>query len=338
MRLIRFASFVALALCGLSVSSLQAQMQQTLRETFDRLDANGDMVIERSEVPEAALPAFEKLLKAGDTNKDGKIQIEEMRTIYQSGMRANPALMKERLAAMDTDKDGKVSKAEFTGIPANFARMDADSDGFLSKDEIDRASKAMGAATAPAEQIQRLKAMDTDKDGKITRAEFKGQPGMFARLDKNQDGVISADEMPAGVPATAKAKMKTAATPRAASGELGPRLKAMDTDGDGKLSKAEFKGPEAMFDQLDLNKDGSITGEEQSQAAQALKTRLQAMDSDGDGKISKDEYKGSAESFDRLDVNKDGVISKDDTPVQTPKAATGKAAKAKAKAKAADPE
>ena len=283
-------------------------------------------------MPESALPAFDRLLKAGDTNKDGKIQIDEMRAIYQSGMRANPAAMKARLEAMDTDKDGKVSKAEFTGIPANFGRMDTDSDGFLSKEEIDRAAKAMGAAGTPGEQIQRLKAMDTDKDGTITKAEFKGQPAMFARLDKNQDGVISADEMPTGAPATAKAAA------RPVSGELGLRLKAMDVNGDGKLSKAEFKGNEAMFDQLDLNKDGSITGDEQSQAAQALKTRLQAMDSDGDGKITKDEYKGSAESFDRLDINKDGVISKDDSPAQNPKTATGKTAKAKAKAKAANPE
>ena len=45
MRPMTVATFVAIVWGGLSISSVKAQTQQTPRETFERLDANGDMVI-----------------------------------------------------------------------------------------------------------------------------------------------------------------------------------------------------------------------------------------------------------------------------------------------------
>jgi len=44
--------------------------------------------------------------------------------------------------------------------------------------------------------------------------------------------------------------------------DLGEMFKRMDADGDGKLSKEEFRGPEQHFDQLDADKDGFISQEE----------------------------------------------------------------------------
>jgi len=36
----------------------------------------------------------------------------------------------------------------------------------------------------------------------------------------------------------------------------------MDVDGDGKISRSEFRGPHQRFDMIDLNKDGFVTKEE----------------------------------------------------------------------------
>ena len=159
-----------------------------LRATFEKLDANGDMVLERSEIPPRGMPAFERLLKVADTNKDGKVEAAELRELIQAGAGVgfgNGQGM-ARLKAMDKDGDGKVSKAEFTGQPAAFDRFDTDNDGFLTKDE------AIKGATAA---FDRIRAMDKDGDGKISRDEFTGQPANFDRLDTDKDGSLSFQEI-----------------------------------------------------------------------------------------------------------------------------------------------
>ena len=42
----------------------------------------------------------------------------------------------------------------------------------------------------------------------------------------------------------------------------GGRFERMDADGDGKLARTEFPGPDEMFDRLDENDDGGISQEE----------------------------------------------------------------------------
>lgn len=54
------------------------------------------------------------------------------------------------------------------------------------------------AQQAPARQAtaaDTFAAMDMDHDGKITRAEWKGNAIGFAMLDRNGDGVLSGDEL-----------------------------------------------------------------------------------------------------------------------------------------------
>src|SRR3954471_11847592 len=83
----------------------------------------------------------------------------------------------------------------------------------------------------------------------------------------------------------------------------------MDTDGDGKISRAEWKGPADMFDKLDANHDGYITADERPRGRGFDMTK---MDTNHDGKISKDEWKGRPQMFDRLDSNHDGFITNDE--------------------------
>lgn len=44
----------------------------------------------------------------------------------------------------------------------------------------------------------RFEEMDTNKDGKISREEWKGNPKEFDRLDANHDGSVTLEEMRAG--------------------------------------------------------------------------------------------------------------------------------------------
>ena len=105
------------------------------RELFIQLDANQDGAIENEEVPAKAQPAFERLLKQGDTNHNGKLEAEEFRTVLvELKTFADDARKKavERFKAMDKDHDGKVSREEFTGPKARFDQLDKDGDGYLT--------------------------------------------------------------------------------------------------------------------------------------------------------------------------------------------------------------
>jgi hypothetical protein len=78
----------------------------------------------------------------------------------------------------------------------------------------------------------RLMEADANHDGLVSRAEFHlWRQSQFLRIDRNGDGFLSREDVPALL-----------------SGRVGPRLDALveafDTDGDHRVSRAEFvEGP-----------------------------------------------------------------------------------------------
>jgi Ca2+-binding EF-hand superfamily protein len=117
---------------------------------------------------------------------------------------------------------------------------------------------ALADPGTPGKGLERFKAADTNADGMISREEARvALPKIyehFDRIDANKDGQITFEEL--------RASHQHA---------LGARLKKADTDGDGKLSRAEVaQMPRlaAHFDEIDTNKDGYLSKEE-LQAAHA---------------------------------------------------------------------
>ena len=92
------------------------------------------------------------------------------------------------------------------------------------------------------------------------------------------------------------------------------RLRQMDSNGDRKISRDEWKGTTKAFDLLDADKDGSIAAEEFKDARGKVRDRvrnnLRDMDKDNDSRISRREWQGRAEMFDRLDTDRDGFVTK----------------------------
>ncbi|MBS0564472.1 MAG: calcium-binding protein [Proteobacteria bacterium] len=109
------------------------------------------------------------------------------------------AVMPNILAQADANGDGAVSKAEMDAfLKTEFAQMDTNHDGFVSDDEMKAFILAKMAARAGEMADRRIKADDSNGDGRLTLAELEGDrrlSRMFARLDRDGDGTISRDEM-----------------------------------------------------------------------------------------------------------------------------------------------
>lgn len=85
-------------------------------------------------------------------------------------------------------------------------------------------------------------------------------------------------------PAAMRSEVKATALPAAAKGEANakgpgnaPTWEMVagrdDADRDGRLARAEFKGPAQLFDRLDANRDGFLTKEEHEQGLRAMGRR-----------------------------------------------------------------
>ena len=125
-------------------------------------------------------------------------------------------------------------------LDARFAGIDANGDGGLTAAELEK----IGAQVIESRKVELA--------GAIQRA--------FAKLDTNKDGRLSIEEYGAAAP-------KIDVKPAENAAEL---VTLLDTDKNGKISSIEFKRRTlAGFDQLDANKDGTVTPEERSKVLAA---------------------------------------------------------------------
>ena len=80
-------------------------------------------------------------------------------------------------------------------------------------------------------------------------------------------------------------------------------LQRMDANGDGTISRDEYKGSPEVFGKLDTDADGSLTMEEARQVMRVMQEltwekvdrdeMFSAIDQDGDGVVTKDEFKAA---------------------------------------------
>ena len=99
--------------------------------------------------------------------------------------------------------------------------------------------------------------MDTDGDGQISRTEHAtGAEKMFAELDANRDGIVTAMEMDAKKDAKHGDKHRTEMS-------ASEKIKTIDRDNDGRLTAAEHAaGSETMFVEMDTDGNGSLSKQE----------------------------------------------------------------------------
>jgi Ca2+-binding EF-hand superfamily protein len=154
----------AVTLVGIGLAQTPGGPAAQFRDLFLQLDANQDGALAKDEVPPSAQPAFERLLKRGDANHNGKLEADEYRTVLLD-LRDFAERTKEQAArkfqSMDKDGDSKVSRDEFTGPKPRFDVLDRNGDGFLTREEF--LGGALGKAAAKAKAAAKKKAAAVKK-------------------------------------------------------------------------------------------------------------------------------------------------------------------------------
>ena len=88
-----------------------------------------------------------------------------------------------------------------------------------------------------------------------------------------------------------------------------PSLGGMDRNGDGAISRSEWRGSESEFRRQDWNNDGVLSGDEVAAATSATVADFSTLDQDGNGRVTVQEWR---RAFNRLDNNRDGALTEDE--------------------------
>jgi Ca2+-binding EF-hand superfamily protein len=141
--------------------------------------------------------------------------------------------------------------------------------------------------------------MDRNNDGRVTRNEWRASSDRsFDNHDWNGDGILSDDEVKAWRDEDDDWNDQGRGWAWGRRGRFG----GMDRNGDGRISRQEWRGHEEDFESIDSDDNGLLTVEE------IREFRFREMDVNHDNRVTRAEWKGSARSFDTLDLNKNGVL------------------------------
>lgn len=202
---------------GMDVAALANLMQERAQARFAALDADGDGTVSRDEVlaaaGERAQARFERMrpdedgivrregrgdrgkrvaeqFSRLDTNSDGMISLEE----YEAGWRARADRTEQRHGRHHGWRHGGWRHGE---APAGMREMHAELRALMREGmSLDSFSGLMQERAGA-----RFDALDADSNGALSAAEFTASVGeraqqLFARRDRNEDGVVNRDDRP----------------------------------------------------------------------------------------------------------------------------------------------
>lgn len=210
-----------------------------------------------------------------------------------------------RFHGMDRNRDLVITRAEWRGSENSFLQHDWNRDGVLSGPEVEPGADRDDWDRRDPDDLDERRRMfdrlDTNDDGVVTGAEWRGDWDGFVRLDENDDFLLSRDEF--------------LLQEREGERGLEERFERLDEDRDGRLSRGEVRWNRDVFDLLDGNDDGSVSRDEFFERAGREQDRhgqFHALDEDRDGRLSASEWRGGPELFGWFDVDRDGYVSLDE--------------------------
>jgi len=319
---INYAEFVSVmfpaAASAIAKFRQQNRTLQNAREAYDRFDIDGDGEITYDELVaglggDYTANEIDAIFAMGDTDQDGQISFLEFSKIMLPSCQ-------EAL-----NKFWKCFKS-VSSVRDAFKKFDIDGDGQISRQEVMQGSSSAGLRLS-SEEVDTLFILgDKDGNGQIDFSEFaqimipsaperisklrkcfrnrSEVEAAFRRWDANRDGSISLSELKAGLSSSGIMFTDQEAETCFAVG---------DRNGDNEVSMEEFvdllssshasaSGPvrkffeycvEQAFNNMDANRDGSISYQELSNSLrkagfsdQEIHTIFALADHDGDGEVS----------------------------------------------------
>jgi Ca2+-binding EF-hand superfamily protein len=231
---------------------------------------------------------------------------------------AGPALAQRRAQGpirfqpMDKNGDGVITRDEWNGNDRSFRNHDWNGDGKLSGEEVRIGGTRTGRwddrnvedsiALDDDWSAAHFKALDHNRDSRLSRAEWHSTSELFVRIDRNHDGFVSQAEFTSSD-----------------DDDREDRFADLDVNKDGRLSRAEWHGAAGVFDALDANRDGTLTRAEAVGTEGGVRDEFKSVDVNGDGAIGREEWHWNTAAFDRLDANHDNRLSRGE--FETPPAA-----------------
>jgi Ca2+-binding EF-hand superfamily protein len=149
---------------------------------------------------------------------------------------------------MDRNRDGVITRNEWTGSAQSFETHDWNGDGRLSGDEVRVGATPPARAGRWSDQFNdwtetRFRQLDTNRDGRLARAEWRFALEDFVRLDRNRDNFLSLNEFLVGD----------------IDEDRGDRFDDLDANRDNRIERSEWHGSMDTFRWLDRNGDGVLS-------------------------------------------------------------------------------
>jgi len=173
-----------------------ARIDHRAESIIARLDTAGNGYVTRDEYLAAAQGRFARI----DVDADGKLTADELAGSHRHAKPdgAHGDHSQSRFEKLDSNHDGVVTREEFMAAASEkFAKLDAAGDGKVTAEDIETSPKTQERALHVAERF--ISRMDANADGTVTREEFlAAAKARFAKMDRNGDGYLDADEAQAG--------------------------------------------------------------------------------------------------------------------------------------------
>lgn len=167
-----------------------------------------------------------------------------------------------------------------------------------------------GLASAQSNDYQmKYRNLDSNNDGMVSRAEWRGNNRSFQKHDWNRDGVLSGNEVIQGARRNDYNNDYYANNRRDDSSFVN-----LDYNRDNYISKNEWRGEQFAFERRDCNRDTYLSRNEFLSASECNTTTgygtFSNLDNDNSGYLSRNEWRESAPAFVSKDCNRDNRVSR----------------------------